>query len=363
MESSYLLTDDELLKPNIIQQSNIIKKVESPKICSGNTFYGLDYSNTKKQINYKSNEKQNKDILESSEQIDLTNIIPNKIANTIPNTNISNESKTNSNISKPIDLSLVKPNINIIKINLDPTHKMFLLNQANNIYKYPLLPIVEEIKQIENSSGKTDIKYFRKGFWNLKFGKVYKIKFLCQICGKIPVNSKGYKINVFYKWAENLLTTLNISLHILQFALNIIGVRNEITQLSKLALGSLSSIQDDLINSKIDNTNTNSIQKLKDELENYTKISDSNKEIVNIDSDSNKEIKPIPITTDYINGIRDLFQALNDPDNFAYTGLVCATRDDFECAWMCGGTTDCSSTCYKSFLSKELDPIIKFSFY
>ncbi len=77
----------------------------------------------------------------------------------------------------------------------------------------------------------------------------------------------------------------------------------------------------------------------------------------------NIEIKPIPITTDYINGIRDLFQVLNDPNTFANTGLVCATRDDFECAWMCGGTTDCSSTCYKSFLSKELDPIIKFSFY
>ncbi len=354
-----ILSDDELFKPNIIVNNSTIKKVSSPKICSGDKFYGFEYKNTKKQINNESNKSNNNIILnqikqnkksEELEQIDIGNIIP------------SNKTNTNiikNNTDNQLDISFVKPNI--IKVDLEQRHKMFVINQANNIYKFPLLPIVEEETKLSESPDKTKIKFLRRGFWDLSFGKLYRIKFLCQICGKVPENFKGYRMNVVFKWAKNILTTLNISLHVLQFALNIIGVRNEIAEIGKMALNSLNSIQNDLIDAKLKDITPDSITNLKSDFEKNIIKNDIKEQ--NYDSDSNSEIKYVPISIDYINGIRDLFESLNDADNPRNSGLICVVRpEDFECVWLCAGRINCSSSCYKKFISKESDPIIRYSF-
>ena len=349
-----ILTDNELSKSNIIINNNTIKKVLSPKVCSGDKFYGFEYTNVKKKTDTENTNQSNKTKnivstqLNELEQIDIENIIPNT------NTNI-NTSIIKPNINGSFDLSFVKPNI---KIDLDQRHKIFVITQANNIYKFPLLPIVEEETELSDSPDKTKIKFLRRGFWDLTFGKLYRIKFLCQICGNVPVNFKGYRINKIFKWAKNILITLNISLHVLQFALNIIGIRNEIAEIGKLALNSLKSIQNDLVNAKLTDITQDSISNLKSDFE-------KNIRQTNIDSNSNtnKEIKYIPITIDYINGIRDLFESLTDSDNTRNSGLICVTRpEDFECVWLCAGSSNCSSPCYKKFLSKESDPIIRYNF-
>jgi len=354
-----ILADDELSKSNIIINNNTIKKVLSTKICSRDKFYGFECTNIKKKTDTKTNESnKNKNIVSKQynelEQIDIGNIIPNT---TIIKTNTS----------EIIDLSFVKLDLikhsiikhSIIKIDLDQRHKIFVINQANNIYKFPLLPIVEEETELVDSPTKTKIKFLRRGFWDLTFGKLYRIKFLCQICGNVPKNFKGYRMNRIFKWAKNILITLNISLHVLQFALNIIGIRNEIAEIGKLALNSLKSIQNDLVNAKLTDITPDSISNLKSDFEkNITEQS-------NIDSNSNTntEIKYIPITVDYVNGIRDLFESLNDSDNPRHSGLICVTRpEDFECVWLCAGNSNCSSPCYKKFLSKASDPIIRYNF-
>lgn len=355
-----ILSDNELSKSNIIINNNTIKKVLSPKICSGDKFYGGENTNIKKENYNESNNKLSEQIkqikqieqikqlneFEQIEQIDIGNIIPN-----------TNTTIIQPNTSKPFDLSfvkleIIKPNI---KIDLDQRHKIFVINQANNIYKFPLLPIVEEETELVNSPDKTKIKFLRRGFWDLLFGRLYRIKFLCQICGNVPQNFKGYRMNLIFKWAKNILTTLNISLHVLQFALNIIGIRNEIAEISKLALNSLKSIQNDLINAKLTDITSDSISNLKSDLEKNT--------TEQINSNSDKEIKYVPITIDYVNGIRDLFESLNDSDYPRHSGLICVTRpEDFECVWLCAGNSNCSSQCYKKFISKESDPIIRYNF-
>ena len=40
-----ILSYDELSKSNIIINNNTIKKVLSPKVCSGDKFYGVEYVN------------------------------------------------------------------------------------------------------------------------------------------------------------------------------------------------------------------------------------------------------------------------------------------------------------------------------
>ena len=357
-----ILADDELSKSNIIINNNTIKKVLSPKVCSGDKFYGVKNTNINKQtdveITNQSNKTKNLVSTQSNEFVKLEQI---DIGNIIPNTNTT---IIKPNISGPIDLSFdlsfgksdIKPNI--IKIDLDQRHKIFVINQANNIYKFPLLPIVEEVTELVDSPTKTKIKFLRRGFWDLTFGKLYRIKFLCQICGNVPGNFSGYRINKIFKWAKNILITLNISLHVLQFALNIIGIRNEIAEIGKLALNSLKSIQNDLVNSKLTNITPDSISNLKSNFEkNITTRT-------NINNNSNpNEIKYIPITIDYVNGIRDLFESLNDSNYPRNSGLICVTRpEDFECVWLCAGSTNCSSPCYKKFLSKESDPIIRYNF-
>ena len=361
-----ILADDELSKSNIIINNNTIKKVLSPKVCSGDKFYGFENSNIKKQTDTKTtNESNNKtknivstqsNELVQFEQIDIRNIIP--------------YTNTNTTIIKPnildlIDLSFVKSDIAKpnIKIDLDQRHKIFVINQANNIYKFPLLPIVEEETELVDSPTKTKIKFLRRGFWDLTFGRLYRIKFLCQICGNVPKKFSGYRMNLIFKWAKNILITLNISLHVLQFALNIIGIRNEIAEIGKLALNSLKSIQNDLVNAKLTDITQDSISNLKSDFEkNITEQTNSNSNS-NSNSNTNTEIKYVPITIDYVNGIRDLFESLADPDYPRNSGLICVTRpDDFECVWLCAGSSNCSSPCYKKFLSKESDPIIRYNF-
>ena len=73
----------------------------------------------------------------------------------------------------------------------------------------------------------------------------------------------------------------------------------------------------------------------------------------------------IPINIDYINGIRELFEAFGETFPPKKSGLICVARPkDFECAWVCSGSSNgVSSECYKKFTnSNKLCTLIRFSF-
>ena len=76
------------------------------------------------------------------------------------------------------------------------------------------------------------------------------------------------------------------------------------------------------------------------------------------------EVKYVPIITDYINGIRDLFFAFGESISLNNCGLINVTRsEDFECGWVCKGTHGISSECYKNFLkSTKINSLIRYSF-
>lgn len=78
----------------------------------------------------------------------------------------------------------------------------------------------------------------------------------------------------------------------------------------------------------------------------------------------NDDIQYVPVNADYIRGIKELFEALNEKENSRNCGLVCVCREDFESAWVCVGSTNGkSSPCYKKFQqSKNLNSMIRFVF-
>ena len=221
-------------------------------------------------------------------------------------------------------------------------------NKLNNLYKYPLLPVVQETICSSNYS------IFSKGYLDRQIGKVYRVKFLCQICGNTPNSFKGYRVHVVKKWAKNMLYILAKSLEILQFALQIIGIQNGISEIGRLALQSINTLEGFLIKNKLEGFTPYSIDNIKNSMRDSING--------NIDTSSNN-INYIPITADYINGIQELFLAFKDTISPYNCGLVCATRHNLECAWVCRGDVSDSSDCYKKFMEQDNNnSIIKFTF-
>ena len=255
--------------------------------------------------------------------------------------------------------------------SMDIQHKKFLINQANNVYSCPLLPILECTKyepdsddMVTKSGAKAIIS---KGYWDRKIGKVYRLKFLCQICGKAPDNFKGYRIHIINEWAKKALHTLNLSLSVLEFALKISGMPNGVSSLGELALNSFDTIQSDLLKSKIDGVTPESLQKKREEIEHLVmqKEEEARGGIQYDESTYSTDHSYIPINIDYINGIRDMLSAFKEQLPPTTCKLVKVTRpEDFECAWVCAGSScGTSSSCYKKFMeSKQLNTLIRFSF-
>jgi hypothetical protein len=221
-------------------------------------------------------------------------------------------------------------------------------NKLNNLYKYPLLPVVQETICSSNYS------IFSKGYLDRQIGKVYRVKFLCQICGNTPNSFKGYRVHVVKKWAKNMLYILAKSLEILQFALQIIGIQNGISEIGRLALQSINTLEGFLIKNKLEGFSPYSIDNIKNSMRDSI-----NGNIIT----SSNNINYIPITADYINGIQELFLAFKDTISPYNCGLVCATRHNLECAWVCRGDVSDSSDCYKKFMEQyNNNSIIKFTF-
>ncbi len=243
---------------------------------------------------------------------------------------------------------------------LDIHYKTFVVNQANNVYSCPLLPIVEETEFTSNMSEQTTSQLkslMSKGYWDRKIGKVYRIKFICQVCGKVPCGFKGYRVHVVHGWAKNILNTLAKSLQVLQFALLVSGIPNGVSEIGKLALQSIDTLRGDIINSRLKDVSNESIDYIKQS------ICDSMNKEINL-ANHDTEIKYVPITSDYINGVRELFMAFGDNIPPRKSGLVCVTRaEDFECGWVCQGSNGISSECYRKFLhSEKLTSLIRYNF-
>ena len=315
----------------------------------------------------------------------------------------------NSNIGTIERTQLVKSNSGtkiiyikeIINTQMDSNYKTFVVNQANNVYSCPLLPVVIETDFVSkstdsntdtntdtNSNSEIGIKdIVSKGFWDRKIGKVYRVKFICQVCGNVPKNFKGYRVHVVNNWAKNLLDILSKSLFVLQIVLTISGIPNGFSEIGKLAIQSINSIQGDIVKSKLDGISTNSIGSLKSSLSDSIGEAEQNKfklsqldnisqklDINNIEPDfesdkANKieeeqEVKYIPINADYVQGMHELFMAFGEQIPPRKSGLIFVTRtEDFECAWVCQGYNGCSSDCYKKFTeSKKLNSLIRFCF-
>lgn len=243
---------------------------------------------------------------------------------------------------------------------LDIQYKTFIINKTNNVYSCPLLPIVEETEFTNNISEHSASKLkslMSKGYWDRKIGKVYRIKFICQVCGKVPCGFKGYRVHVVHGWAKNILNTLAKSLQVIQFALMVSGIPNGVSEIGKLALKSIDTLQGDIINSKLKDISNESIDHIKKSI--YESMEKDYGE-----NNSESEIKYVPITSDYINGVIELFTAFGDNIPPRKSGLICVTRsEDFECGWVCQGSNGISSECYKKFLhSDKLTSLIRYSF-
>ncbi len=357
-------------------------------------------------------ENEDEDKVEEEENSEFLNEIQNEstIILTTNNNNFSEELAdfvSINNNSKPIEFiersQLVKSNseskiIYIKEISqLDSNYKTFVVNQANNVYSCPLLPVIIETDFVSksNNSSLTDspvqeqidsesnlgIKdIISKGYWDRKIGRVYRVKFICQVCGNVPKNFKGYRVHVVNNWAKNLLNILSKSLFVLQIALAISGIPNGFSEIGKLALESINSIQGDIIKQKLDGVSTNSLGSLKSTIADSIGEAEQNKYILSqtdnlnssvdlekIDSTFEQDkppIKYVPINADYVLGMKELFMAFGEPIPPRKSGLIFVTRStDFECAWVCQGSNGCSSSCYKKFTeSKELNSLIRFCF-
>lgn len=263
---------------------------------------------------------------------------------------------------------------NVIKETLNYTnnyHKNYLINKINNVYNVPLLPIIEETTNTDTLNNNSILK---KGYWDRKLGRVYRIKFLCQICGKVPEGFKGYRIHLLKGWAKSALKTFSISLNVLEFALNVAGIHNGISEIGRALLKSFDTLRDELVRNKIDGVDMEKLNMKKIELdyliaqkeEEY--IAHGNAQYINtLDTfnASNDLVKFIPVNTDYINGIVELFESFGETIPPKKCGLVCVTRmQDFECAWVCAGLSDgTSSECYKKFMnSNKLNTMVRFQF-
>ena len=349
-------------------------------------------------------EKQQIEKLDNSNNSDSNEeiIIINNQELYVQDESLNNNSSNAINIGTIERTQLVKSNSGtkiiyikeIINTQMDSNYKTFVVNQANNVYSCPLLPVVIETDFVSKSTdvnteqstnseiGIKDI--VSKGFWDRKIGKVYRVKFICQVCGNVPKNFKGYRVHVVNNWAKNLLDILSKSLFVLQIVLTISGIPNGFSEIGKLAIQSINSIQGDIVKSKLDGISTNSIGSLKSSLSDSIGEAEQNKiklsqldnisqklDINNIEPtfesnkiDEEQEVKYIPINADYVQGMQELFMAFGEQIPPRKSGLIFVTRaEDFECAWVCQGYNGCSSECYKKFTkSKKLNSLIRFCF-
>jgi hypothetical protein len=247
-------------------------------------------------------------------------------------------------------------------------HRNYLINQINNVYSYPLLPIIEDTEYKPNQnhflSNSSVRSVLRKGYWDRKIGKVHRVKFLCHVCGKVPEGFKGYRVHLINGWAKTTLQTFALSLNILQVALTVAGVNNGISEIGKLALRSFDTIQSDLLKNKIDGISSEELEQKRKQIE-HTILQKEEEAQGGFTDVLQEDIQYVPVNADYIRGIKELFEALNEKEHPRNCGLVCVTRsEDFECAWVCVGSTQgVSSSCYKKFQqSKKLNSLIRFVF-
>jgi len=248
-------------------------------------------------------------------------------------------------------------------------HKNYLINQINGVYSFPLLPIVEDTEfQVKDKLGSSAKALIRKGYWDRKIGKVCRVKFLCQVCGRPPAKFKGYRIHSINGWAKSALNTFALSFNILQTVLAIGGFPNGVGEIGRLVLQSLDTLHNDIIKSKLDGVDSIQLEEKRKNIEqmvlNYEK--DLLEEKISAhDINLNLEPEYVPINADYVRGIGELFEAFGETNPPKKCGLVSATRAaDFECAWVCCGSSNGeSSQCYKKFMeSKELNTSIRFLF-
>lgn len=154
-------------------------------------------------------------------------------------------------------------------------------------------------------------------------GKICRIKFLCQVCGKVPEGFKGYRVHLINGWAKSILHTFALSLNILQFALTIAGVNNGVSVIGRLALLSFDTIQSDLLKNKIDGISSEELENKRKEIE-YKVLQKEEESQINTNTSFNNDIQYVPVNADYIRGIKELFEALNEKENPRNCCLVCA---------------------------------------
>lgn len=92
-----------------------------------------------------------------------------------------------------------------------------------------------------------------KGYWQRIYAKVYRVKYICPVCGCMPIVEDkklrdGYKLRIIGPWTHTMLKALHISLIALQIMLLAAGVPNQVAALGKMALEAIDVVDPDMMN-------------------------------------------------------------------------------------------------------------------
>lgn len=211
-----------------------------------------------------------------------------------------------------------------------------------SIYNYPLIYMVEKVSNV--ASVNCPVGYcFKKLDLRYLLHDVYRVRFLCQHCGQYPKHDSGYEITVMPSKWKTFLTALHYSLCVTEFMLKVGGVPNGISQISKLALGSV-DILDEKNQAFLQDTALQ-VNKLKESLEGL--LEDYKIEEAEVKKPPTTLLKKTySITGSHINEVAKLFQdVLGDTSvQKENTGLIYMTSNEDsgnKRAWVCKGENRC----------------------